>query len=749
MNRSNGSRNENRRAQAGAALLSMALTFIFVAYLFRRLASIEDFDLSVPILFGGVALSVSLFFLTRDQITARNKAEAALKEALNDKALLKETIETLQSGAKTGNTEIMMARAVELQAKLRNSEALHQSLVETLPFFIFRKDAEGRFMFVNERFCKHFNLTKDQIIGKTDLDLFPEDFAAKYRRDDMLVRQSEQNLDVVETHQSNDGSTQYVHVVKSPIYDAENKLIGVQGVFWDVTERRRAEEKLAAEKERLHVTLRSIGDGVISTDINGHVTLMNQVAEELTGWSHAEAKGKPLADIFKCLDVRKRQPIPCSIGAVLDTGQRVETTEHQVLLSREGTECLIEGRCAAMRDRQRQIIGAVLVFQNITDRLQLESEAAKSSRIESIGLLAGGIAHDFNNILTAIIGNLSLVKYATKLPPEVIGRFDLVEKAALRARDLTQQLLTFAKGGAPVRHTASLIEIIRESADFALRGSKVRAEFNLATDLAPADVDASQIHQVIHNLVLNAVQAMPDGGLVRVEAQNHRLISRAEAPLPPGDYIRICVRDQGPGITPDLLPKIFDPYFTTKHGGSGLGLATAFSIIKRHDGHITAESKVGDGAVFHLYLPASKNPVPEKHKEAPANYKGSGKILVMDDEEPVRNLACTMLKHFGYEPLPCKDGAEAVIRYNQAKRKGEPFAAVIMDLTIPGGMGGREALQQIRAGDPSVRAIVSSGYSNDPVMAKYREFGFRGVVEKPYTIDELGRVLHDVVTSPN
>src|SRR5687768_10304535 len=236
MNRPDGSPNENRRAQAASAVLCTALTFIFVAYLFRRLSSIQDFDLSVPILFGGVALSVSLFFLTRDQIRARQKAEAVLASVVKEKEDLKETIEKLQSDAKAGDTDIMIARAVELQEQLRNSEALHQSLVETLPFFIFRKDGEGRFMFVNERFCKHFGLTKDQIIGKTDLDLFPEDMAAKYRRDDMLVRQSEQNLDVVETHPNGEG-TQFVHVVKSPIYDTEQKLIGVQGVFWDVTER--------------------------------------------------------------------------------------------------------------------------------------------------------------------------------------------------------------------------------------------------------------------------------------------------------------------------------------------------------------------------------------------------------------------------------------------------------------------------------------------------------------------------------
>lgn len=693
----------------------------------------------------GLGLIAGIILLVRREFQARMRAEKALAHSRLEEARLRAAIDELRAGPGSASEERGNAEAVALQQKLRTTEALHESLVETLPFFIFRKDLDGKFIFANERFCRHVGVKLKDLIGKTDLDIFPTELAAKYRRDDHLVRQSEQNLDLIETHLRSDGSSQYVHVVKSPIFNPKGEMTGVQGVFWDVTERRRAEEKMAAEKECLAVTLRSIGDGVISTDTNGCVTLMNQVAEELTGWTQTEAKGRPLWDIFHCLDEKSREPIPARIESVLETGRRSEAGHRCVLVSRSGQEFLIEDRAASMRDRQRQIIGAVLVFQDITARVQLEGEAAKSSRIESIGLLAGGIAHDFNNILTTILGNISLVKFTSKLPGEISSRFDLVEKAALRARDLTQQLLTFAKGGAPVKQTASLIELIRESADFALRGSNVRAEFDLSPELSPADVDSGQIHQVIHNLVLNAAQAMPGGGRVRIEARNHELISRAEAPLAPGNYVRVSVRDDGPGIPADLLPKIFDPYFTTKRGGNGLGLATAFSIIKRHDGYLTAESNPGEGAVFHLYLPASRKCVAIEQNPVPADFRGAGKILVMDDEEPVRHLACSMLRQFGYDPLPVKDGAEAVKHYQQAKSSGEPFKAVIMDLTIPGGMGGREALQRIRQADPKVRAIVSSGYSNDPVMSAYQEHGFKGVVEKPYTVEELGRVLHDVV----
>ncbi len=735
-----------RRAGLVGALLCACIAALFAICAVGGFSSGDSSGVVKWAAVGGLAGTIAVFCFNLIQIRSRDAAESLAGKLQMEVDFLTDAQESFRSRAgmyDQGRQAITEANA--LRERLEAVEQLHNSLVETLPFFIFRKDIEGRFVFANDRFCKLLGLPRDKIIGRTDMEIFPAEMAAKYRRDDLLVRQSESNLDLIETHQTPDGSVQYVHVVKSPAYDLNAKVAGVQGVFWDVTERRRAEEKLAAEKERLTVTLRSIGEGVISTDMEGRVTLINQVAEELTGWTQPEVKGKPLADIFKCVDPKTREPLPCRIANVLDTGRRNDPGHRSILISRTGQEYLIEDHAASMRDRQRQVIGAVLVFQDITARLQLESEAAKSSRIESIGLLAGGIAHDFNNILTAILGNLSLAKYTCKLPPEICARFDLVENASLRARDLTQQLLTFAKGGAPVRQTASLVELVRESTDFALRGSKVRAEFDLAQDLAPAEIDAGQIHQVIHNLVLNAVQAMPDGGEVRIEAKNFNLLSRAEVPLPPGNYVRISVRDEGPGIPAELLPKIFDPYFTTKRGGNGLGLATAFSIIRRHDGYLMAESTPGLGAVFHLYLPASSNAVPEPLNLVPGDFRGEGRILVMDDEEPVRLLACSMLRHFGYETLAVKDGGEAVLAYRQARNAGHPFAAVIMDLTIPGGMGGREALQQILAFDPGVRAIVSSGYSNDPVMAKYKEHGFVGVVEKPYTIEELGRALHEVV----
>jgi two-component system cell cycle sensor histidine kinase/response regulator CckA len=383
-------------------------------------------------------------------------------------------------------------------------------------------------------------------------------------------------------------------------------------------------------------------------------------------------------------------------------------------------------------------------LSDITKRKRMEEDISKIQKLESIGILAGGIAHDFNNILTAILGNVSLAKIYD-LQSNVQERLTEAEKACMQAKELTQQLLTFSRGGAPVKKVTSIAHLLSDSAIFASSGSNARCECSIPDDLWAAEVDEGQISQVVNNLVINAEQAMPGGGVIKVSAENI-FLSESVLPLEDGNYVKISVEDQGVGIPEQHLQRIFDPYFTTKQKGSGLGLATSYSIIRNHDGHIVVESILGVGTTFHIYLPASSEEAVTREKmEEEIPVMGKGNILVMDDEEFIRELVGDMLVNIGYEATTVSDGAEAVELYKEAKESGRPFDAVIMDLTVPGGMGGREALRRIMEIDPEIKAIVSSGYSNDPIMADFGKYGFSGVIAKPYKTGELSEVLYKVM----
>jgi CheY-like chemotaxis protein/anti-sigma regulatory factor (Ser/Thr protein kinase) len=371
----------------------------------------------------------------------------------------------------------------------------------------------------------------------------------------------------------------------------------------------------------------------------------------------------------------------------------------------------------------------------------MESELFKTKKIESLGVFAGGIAHDFNNLLTAIIGNISLARMMEPGDRQLPEILEEAEKVSIRARELTTQLLTFSRGGAPIKKLTPLHSLLADTATFVLSGSNVRSELNIARDLWNAEIDEVQISQVIHNLILNARQAMPEGGTITISAENMRLVHSDSVPLPRGDYITITIADQGSGISPDHLQNIFDPYFTTKSAGSGLGLTITYSIIKKHEGHILVDSAPGRGAVFTIFLPASAQQYHEPPGEGTAPRPVGGRLLIMDDEDIVLNVTEKMLQKLGYRVSRAKNGEEAVALYREAFERGDPFNIVIMDLTIPGGMGGQKALEAIRAFDPHVRAIVSSGYSNDPVMANYRDYGFCGVVTKPFRFNELAAAL--------
>jgi nitrogen-specific signal transduction histidine kinase/CheY-like chemotaxis protein len=392
------------------------------------------------------------------------------------------------------------------------------------------------------------------------------------------------------------------------------------------------------------------------------------------------------------------------------------------------------------------IIGAVVVFRDVTDKWKTEQDMLKADKLESIGTLAEGIAHDFNNLLTGILGNISLANLNTN-SGKISRNLSDAEKATLRARDLTNQLLTFANGAAPIKKIASIGEVLKETTTFTLSGSRVGCDFSIPDNLWAVRVDETQMSQVFNNIVINAIQAMPEGGVIKILAENVTKSKESALPLKEGKYIKISIEDQGVGIPTEHFQKIFDPYFTTKEKGSGLGLATSYFIVKNHNGYITAESKAGIGTIFNIYLPAyPKKILTGKKKKKKEKYiTGEGKILVMDDEEIIREVFRSALTAIGYKVTVAKDGAEAIELYKKAKTSEHPFDAVIMDLTIPGGMGGKETIQKLRELDPDIKAIVSSGYSKDPIMSNFRKYGFKGVIPKPYKLETISATLYETL----
>ena len=509
-------------------------------------------------------------------------------------------------------------------------------------------------------------------------------------------------------------------------------------------ERKRYEGALAAEKERLTVTLRSIADGCISLDNDGHVLMLNPVAERLTGWNQKTAVGKDLGEIVNLLDERTRKRCQHALSRIVATGNAESLGSKVILVNRDGTERFVESNSSPIRDHAGRKVGVVIVLRDITERQRLEEEQQKAEKLESLGVVAGGIAHDFNNLFTAILGNISLALSAS--PDEIIAeRLGIARKSTQRAQELAGQLLTFASGGAPVKQTTSLDDLLRHTVACALTGPRVVADFQIKDDLWPVEADPTQVSQVISSLAANAEQAMTAGGRVEVVAGNLELpYASPSLGLPPGRWVFFSIRDEGVGIPEQYLAKIFDPYFTTKAKGTGLGLATAYSIVKNHGGTIQVDSTPGAGSTFTIYLPASDNPIPPAKSDVPVP-KGSGRVLVLDDEEVICMLVTCALEPLGYQVVETNDPLTAISKYEESMRDGRKFDLVISDLTMPGTMGGQEAIKHLRKLDPDVRAIVSSGYASDPVMSRFEEFGFSGMIAKPYEIDALGRKVAEVM----
>ncbi|MFC1967620.1 PAS domain S-box protein [Chloroflexota bacterium] len=507
----------------------------------------------------------------------------------------------------------------------------------------------------------------------------------------------------------------------------------------EIMKRKRVEATLNESELKYSTLVEQASDGVIVIQ-DSILKFVNKAYTRIVGYSTKELLGMPFMNL---VPPEYRDQVANQYGKQLE-GKPSHSPYLPKVLCKDGTQKDVEYSFVTIN-----YTGGLAVMgfvRDITKRKQTEEEQQKIEKLESVGTLAGGIAHDFNNLLTGITGNISLAKRHLQAGDKAFERLEEAEKASVRARDLTQQLLTFARGSMPVKKLTSVSASIRETAEFALTGSNTGLEFSLPDDLWAAEIDEGQISQVIHNIVINASEAMPAGGILRISASNMVIKRLGALPLPRGNYLRIDIKDEGIGMSKEQAARIFEPYYTTKQKGSGLGLATAYSIIKNHGGYITAESRQNAGTTFKIYLPASEEqlPVVEEAKEE-MRITGQGKILVMDDEEIIRDMLSMMLPVSGYQVELTSDGAEAIKKYVEARESGQPFDAVIMDLTIPGGMGGKEAIKKLLEIDPDARVIVSSGYTTDPIMSDYKKYGFSAIITKPYSVTQVEETLHSVL----
>lgn len=640
----------------------------------------------------------------------------------------------------------MMLAAIENRTKLLEiSEKKYRMLVEDMNDWVWEVDLNGVRKYVSPSVEKTLGYTPGELLGKSIFGSMPSKKAETIQTLLLqLIETKSSFTNVMHSQYHKDGHEVIVETAGQPIVDSSGDVVGFRGVARDVTKRYLAEKELQAEKERLSVTLRSIGDGVITTDIDGRIVFLNRAAEELTGWSSEAAEGKISSEIFHIVNEETQEPCNDPVHQIL-SGKTVVGQERNIrLVTRDGLSRVIADNGAPILDKDAKVIGVVLVFRDITHEKKTEEELLKIRKLESVGVLAGGIAHDFNNILSAILGNIELARY--RVADRDVRATTLLldaEKATQRAAKLTRQLLTFSKGGEPIREETDLPKLITESADFVLRGSNVACTYHFVEDLWLVDVDSGQVSQVIQNIIINARHAMPEGGTIEIRCDNVTKTAAESLPgVTGGEFVRVAIQDTGSGIPAEIITKVFDPYFTTRDEGSGLGLAISHSIVMKHGGCLRVSSAPGEGTTFEMYLPVVHSSAEmctdtPRRKTVPEGLH----ILVMDNDEMILTVTEAQLVALGHKAVLVIDGDQAISRYLEMKKAGTPFDLVIMDLTIPGGMGGRDAAAELLRIDAQARLIVASGYSNDPVMAEYGKYGFRAAIAKPFDLTGLENAI--------
>jgi PAS domain S-box-containing protein len=691
-----------------------------------------------------------VFVISRD-ITERKRMNDALRES---EALLQAAIKLLpvglwiinadgmivtRSAAVTVNQDITERKQAE--EELRQNRNMLYKILNTIPQSVFWKDRDSRYLGCNLQFARAVGMENpDKIIGKTDFDLpWPRKEAEVYRADDRFVMDN--NLSkphIIEPLQQADGNRLWIDTTKIPLTDERGSVYGVLGVFDNISERKRLEEMQQLSENRYKMLFDNAPVLIDGFDINGRCILWNKECENVFGWTIDEinSQDEPLALFYPDPEVRKEV-----METVTSKPEKVYKEWHPV--TKKGNKIITLWANFSFSD------GTIInIGYDITLQKQLEVEREKSEqqrnqmqKLESLGVLAGGIAHDFNNLMGGIFGYIDMAIEETK-ESKVTSYLTKAMNTIDRARALTQQLLTFAKGGAPIQEIGQLFPFVEETAKFALSGSNVSCHFDVPQNLWACNFDKNQISQVIDNLIINAQQAMPVGGAIELTARNITLAEKEHPLLAKGDYVKLSVKDTGVGIPKEHISRIFDPFFTTKTKGHGLGLATCYSIIKRHEGCIDVESVPGKGSTFKVYLPASSGPVSVTSNKKDKTHKGSGTFLVMDDEEVMRDTLKNMLESLGYSVVSKENGKDAIDFFASEIKTNRKIVGMIFDLTVPGGMGGKAAIEEIRKTNTEIPAFVASGYADDPVIKNPSEHGFTASICKPFIKSEISGMLN-------
>ncbi|MCC7430707.1 PAS domain S-box protein [bacterium] len=626
---------------------------------------------------------------------------------------------------------------IEFEKPILITDSEEQQLEKALKY--------GYFTECNKVMAKMYGLEKaEDLIGVRITDFLLQD-EKNFEQLKKIIRANYKISGLETVEKDKDGNIKYF--LNNYTGTIENNcLLQIWGTQVDITELKKTQNELTDEKELLAVTLNEIAEGILTTDKTGIITSINKQAEKITGWTNKDAVGKFLSEVFYVIDKNTNKLIQNPFSKLLRFGQVANDFRNNILIDKNEIHKNVTYNAAPIKHNENEIVGMVLAFQDITEKLKIEEELQKTNKLQSIGTLAGGIAHNFNNILMGILGNVSLCKNLIPNNSKAIKRLEEVEKASTNAKTLTQQLLTFAEGGMPIKKTGSIAELIRDFVNFIFVNSNLKREIDIQDDLWFVDFDAEQINQAINNLVINAMQAMPVNGAIKVTCKNIPAQENKSIPYPnEGDYILISISDSGIGIPEENKRRIFEPYFTTKEKNYGLGLATAYSIVSKHKGYINFESEVKKGTTFNIYLPVAETlPFSEEEiakSQAKQKSNSKKKILVMDDDETIREIIFEMLTYVGYEVVTAGNGTETLNLY----QKQRDFDAVIIDLTIQGEAGGKEIIEKLLKINPKIKAIVSSGYTNDIMMIDFQSYGFSGAIAKPFNLKVLVEVVEQVI----